>query len=1175
MYLKGIVLENFKSFGSKVSIPFLPGFTAITGPNGSGKSNIVDAILFVLGVRSPKMMRAGKLIDLIYKGDKEAKYCKVSLIFDNSSRAMPIDSDEVVLTRKIKISPLPDNPLNFYSYFYINGKSASLNEFIDLLSSANISPNSIVQQGDVTAIVEMGDMQRRKIIDEIAGIADFDREIEKAQREREEVERNMEHIEIILGEIKKQIRQLKRERDEALKYKELTDELEKSKAMLSYKKRMEIEREMNEVMKQIESYEKNKQSLEEEVANLKKKYKDKQIEFQEIEDKLAEMGGEELLEIKEKIDFFKEESIKAKEKINYYRKEIAERRGEIEEIEGMLGKVLKEEKQYENKIKNYNKELEKIGKEIKKKEEELAKKKKEVESSDERAMQIGREIAKIKKEYEKLLDEIHVLKLEKDRINKQKESVSLQLNELRENKNSFEFELKELKWEISQIRKEEKERSSRKERLEKNLFEKKRQEAEIGERLREIDKEILHIQRELSKLKAREDASSFSVAAREILRLRDEGVIKGIHGSIAELGEAEEKYRRALEVAAGRRIEAIVVEDDEIAAKCIEYLKKNGYGRVTFLPLNKLVKGKPRGKALLVVRNENAIGFAIDLISFDKRYEAAFWYVFGDTIVVDSLNTARSLMGGVRLVTLDGELIESSGAITGGSLPEKSLFGIGDAKKIAELNERLREAGNEQEILTKKLMEIKDELGEIEEELRGISPIENEKLERMEIRKREIESKLKLITNELNKKEEEWKKIEEDFSQLEEKIRGKEKEIERLEELKKRKEKELMSIAEKEAMKAVSILKEEIEKLKEEERNILGEIRTTEKEKEIISSKREEWERKKKENEEKIREIEELLKNEERNYEESRNELKTYEEMERKIISKTKGLAEERDRLYKEIVELENKIDTISTKIETSIDLISKAKARLPTLESALAEVMEIEYEFKEEDIPSIDEIKKRIKELEEKIQKMQPINMRALEEYERQDERRRRFEEDYAQLKEQRDNLMKLEKEIKKKKKETFYQVFNEIKDNFSRIYKELTEGEGELILENPENPFEGGLIIKVKPAGKRALHLHALSGGEKSIASLAFIFSLQAYEPSPFYVLDEIDMFLDEKNAEKIARMLAQNASHAQFIVVSLRRITLKHAHHIYGVTMNKGISTMIGNVNMREVEEMVEVQ
>ena len=196
------------------------------------------------------------------------------------------------------------------------------------------------------------------------------------------------------------------------------------------------------------------------------------------------------------------------------------------------------------------------------------------------------------------------------------------------------------------------------------------------------------------------------------------------------------------------------------------------------MPLNKLVKGKPRGKALLVVRNENAIGFAIDLISFDKRYEAAFWYVFGDTIVVDSLNTARSLMGGVRLVTLDGELIESSGAITGGSLPEKSLFGIGDAKKIAELNERLREAGNEQEILTKKLMEIKDELGKIEEELRDISPIENEKLERMEIRKREIESKLKLITNELNKKEEEWKKIEEDFSQLEEKIRGKEKEIE-------------------------------------------------------------------------------------------------------------------------------------------------------------------------------------------------------------------------------------------------------------------------------------------------------------------------------------------------------------------------------------------------------------
>ncbi|RLF38835.1 MAG: chromosome segregation protein SMC, partial [Thermoplasmata archaeon] len=236
MYLKEIELENFKSFGSKISIPFLPGFTAITGPNGSGKSNINDAILFILGVRSPKMVRAERLSDLIYKGEKDARYCKVSLVFDNSAGEIPIESDEIVLTRKIKLAPLPNNPGNYYSYFYINGKAASLAEFVELLSAANISSSSIVQQGDVTAIVEMGDVQRRKIIDEIAGISEFDKEIDKAKNEREEVEKNIEHIEIILGEIRRQIRQLKKERDEAVKFRELNDELERARAMISFKK---------------------------------------------------------------------------------------------------------------------------------------------------------------------------------------------------------------------------------------------------------------------------------------------------------------------------------------------------------------------------------------------------------------------------------------------------------------------------------------------------------------------------------------------------------------------------------------------------------------------------------------------------------------------------------------------------------------------------------------------------------------------------------------------------------------------------------------------------------------------------------------------------------------------------------------------------------------------------
>lgn len=1173
MYIKCITLENFKSFGSKISIPFLPGFTAITGPNGSGKSNIVDAILFLLGIRSPKMIRAERLVDLIYKGNKDANYCKVSIVFDNSSRRIPIDSDEIVLTRKIKISPLPDNPLNFYSYFYINGKSASLNEFIDLLSSAHIFPTCIVQQGDVTSIVEMGDFERRKLIDEIAGIADFDRDIEKAKKEREEAEKNMEHISIVMDEIKKQLKQLKKEKDEAIKYREKIEELNKMREMLSYKKRIEIEKEIKEIQKQIDYYEKEKINNEKELSDLRKKYKEKQIAFQEIENKLIELGGEEILKIKEKIDFFREENIKAKEKINYYRKEIAEKRGEIQQIKGLIDKISKEEKKCENAIENIKKEIDKIDREIFLKEKEVSQIKAEIEKTDEKTIFLSREIAKIKKEMEKAKEDMHLLLLERDRLIQQRDGLLTKFNELINNKNNFDIELKELKMEIIELQRIEKERKNKKEQLEKNLFEKKKEEANIGEKLREVEREILKVQRDLSKLKLSED-TSLSPSTKEILRLRDEGIIKGIHGTIAELVKVDEKYKKAIEVAAGKRAEAVVVETDEIAAKCIDYLKKNDYGRVTFLPLNKMIAGKPRGKALLVIRNENVLGFAMDLISYDKKYEAAIWYVLGDTIVVNNLDTARSLMGGIKMVTLDGELVEPSGAITGGSLPKSGLFEICDLRKSMELKYKLSELTREQEELTNALIKIKEEIGKIDNELKILPDYKIEEIEKCEVRKREIEGKLKVINDELKKLENELNRINSVVASYEEKIREKQNEISQLEELKKRKEEEVINLASEEKISRINIIKEEIEKLKEESRNLIANLRGKEKEKEVILSQRNEMEKKLSENEIKLKEMEEELIEEEKRYEESGKEIKAYEEIEKKIVSKTKGLSEERDKLYKEIIEIEKLIDNLSTKMEATIDIISKTKARLPSLESALSEIIDIKYEFKEEELLSIDEIKKRIKELEEVIQKMEPINMKALEEYEKQEERKKKFEEDYNRLKEQRDNLIKLEEEIKKRKNEKFYEVFNEIRKNFIRIYHDLSDAEGDLILQNPENPFEGGLTIKVKKNGK-TMNLYSLSGGEKSIASLAFIFSMQAYQPSPFYILDEIDMFLDEKNAEKIAKMILSNSSFVQFIVVSLRRVTIKNANHIYGVTISNGVSTIVGNVNIKEVEKMAEIK
>ncbi len=1171
MYLREVQLENFKSFGRKVKIPFLPGFTAITGPNGSGKSNISDAILFVLGPKSPKIIRAGRLTDLIYNGKKDVNYCKVSLVFDD-------ENGEVVLTRKVKRAPLPDNPDNYYSYFYINGKSASLSDFVNILSASNISANSMVQQGDVTAIVEMGDVPRRRILDDIAGVSEFDRDIEKSEKEKEKVEKNLDYIRIVLNEINGQLKKLKGERDGAIEYKKLDEELKKSKAMLSYKKRVEVEKEIGEVQKQIDSYQNERSRLEKEVKSLKELYRKKQIDLQSIEEKIAGLGGAEVEEIKEKTNAAREEMIKAKEKINYFTKEISDGRAERKELDANLDRLKKEIKDYGRKIEELNKKISAITADKKAKEKELEKIRDSMSHSDRRAMDITRNIAGIKKRYEVERKNLHELELKKDRLAQQMETMDVSISELEENKNTYEFELKDIKWQIDEIRKAEKTKIKGKETLEKELFNGKKEEAEISEMLQKLDREVLHLQRELARLKAKEDAGSYTRATREILKARDDGRIKGIHGSISELGDVDEKYRRAVGVAAGRRAEAIVVENDRVAAECIKYLKNNDYGRTTFLPLNKMVVGKPRGKALMTVRENGSLGFAIDLVKFDEAYRSAFWYVFGDTVVMENLEAARSVMGGVRLVTLGGEIIEASGAMVGGSAPRQVSFGDVDKRRVGEIGRKLAEVTNQQEMLSEKLIEVRERIANAEKELREFGNEVDDRIGRLEIRRKEFEGKLAVISKELDKKKGEREGLESAIKEIEDGINSKALLIEQMEKEGEAAESELKKISKKEITDKIEGLKEATEQLRNEERDISSGIKTLSKEMEVVTERADEIGDRIKEITKKEKEYSSQIKELNALYRENKDKMEALMEVERNMLGKMKGLTKERDRLYRESVEIENKIDSLSTKMETSLDLISRAKSRLPTLEQTLAEMM-IETEdvkFDEKELLSVDELKARIRDMEGKMEKLQPVNMLALEEYERQDERKKKFEEDIARLKEQRRNLIRLVSEIEKKKKDSFYEVYNAVKENFEKIYTELLGGgEATLMLENPENPFEGGLIIKARPKGKKTMRLNALSGGEKSMASLSFIFAIQAYDPSPFYILDEVDMFLDGKNAERVAEMVKERSRNTQFISISLRRVTLNKADHIYGVTMQEGVSTLIGNVNLEQVEEIVEVK
>lgn len=1189
MYLKEIYLENFKSFGKKLKIPFLPGFTGITGPNGSGKSNISDAILFVLGPKSSKVIRAGRLTDLIFNGGstkKPADYCKVSLVFDNSDRTIPIDNEEVTLTRFVKYAD-GAQAQDYYSYFYINGKCSSLSEFENLLAYAQISGDgyNIVQQGDVNAIISMGGVERRKIFDSIAGVAKFDSDIRSSEEKKAGLNANLERIQIILEETKARLSELEDERAKALSYKELRDQLMLRKYQLCGKRKKSAEHELEKVNQQLKTFLDEKRAAELKLENLKKALSAKRKNLEATERKLAARGGEGAKELNEKIAAYRAELVKADEGINYCRDELRklkDRRArtviELNSIERKLGKVLMERKKLER-------ELEERKKTLKNDEDEYKKVQELISKSDTSSRAIQRELVKLKKEYELVQEELKKQKIELDIGAEKARLVTHELSELEENVATYQSELKANEDQIKGLRHELKGGEEHESSIKQKLSALTEKDSELQLKLKGIETIIRKLTTQYSQLKAEFSAvealhKGYTRAVQAILEARDRGELKGIHGAVAELGTPPKEYELALTVAAGGRLQSIVVDNDTQATKAINWLKHKKLGRATFLPLNKLMKGYPAGKALLTVKDPDAIGFAIDTIKFKEEYRRAFWYVFGSTIIMKSLESARKWLGGVRLVTLEGELLEASGAMIGGSIEPRVKFGSSDTE-LDRVGSQLRKELQVQEKLYSELSTTRAELDKLGNELKRIANSRegaSNKLSSLELEKKGYLVKLNNLKELKAEKASKLEALRKFLSTCEERIKSSTEKLAELERAKAEKGKLLLeSAAETLAVKS-SQLQTAIAERSEEIRNLESKLQTLKTESELINQRKQELQEQEasvvKDDEEKSAKIQ-FLTEAKHKY---RNELDALIKVEESASQELKSLNELREKISNQVVELEKDIETAAGRLTTYEDLHSKEARRIPALEERLGELIlelqsyaaQVELK-KEEKVPSMEELKKVIQDCENGMRALEPVNMRAIEDYDQQAKRRGELDKESRHLVEQKEELIKVVLELEKKKKASLLRVFSSVNENFKNIYAQLSNGnEGELALENPESPFEAGLTIKVKK-GKKKLRVEALSGGEKSLTALAFIFAIQEFQPSPFYVLDEVDIHLDAVNADVVAQLIKKSAEVAQFITISLRKVTLKEADHLYGLIKGKDdCSTLIGQVNLAEVGE-----
>ena len=1184
VHLKTVEMENFKSFGGKVTVPLMEGYTAVTGPNGSGKSNISDAILFVLGPKSPKAVRAGRLTDLIFDGGKsknKASYMKVSLVFENQDRIMPWDADEVRLTRYVKMS---DNGQDYSSYFYINDQKSTLTEFDNLLTRARISAEgyNLVQQGDVTHIVQMGNTQRRGIVDSISGIASFDADIDKAEAEKSEATANLERINIVVTELTNEVKKLEKDREDAQKYVEFKDSLDMAKAQHSHRRLQMSKASYDATQQQIEKQQESIQKLAAEKADLESKRDGKKQEISDVEMEIEAKIGPEYRELKEKIESVKVQYATKKDKIEFTESNIEENK---------TFKANFEERINENNVQIANLEENKKDLEIKlfqaerdkdAQSEEEVKISKMISSSGGEHKELQERLEKIEEDISSCSNDLLTAQGKFSKAEAASEEAHGAVASADEKVQNIDFEIKDSKWTLEQMKAEggisTEDYTAKILALRNRETELEKQEVDLNSAYRRIDEEYKSLQAE-KKVSDRMNQGSMAVEA--ILALRNRGEMPGIHGTIQELATVDAGFETALSVAAGSKMQAVVVDDDQVAADAISYLKKERLGRVTFLPLTKMMGGKPRAKAIMSEKESE--GYAIDLIDFNQKYYNAFWYVLGDTLVVKDMDTARRIMGGIRIVTKAGELIEASGAMVGGTINQNKMmkFGAASEDKLTELGENLRKASEALENVRKELKDLRDQIRRADDEMRKSSTAGMEQREKVAGIKAKITELEKSKKDAMQSLTDARAKVAAADSELEETRKVFTMLTERMTlytDQKNRIKDRIAEIAPADLQNRIQRVRDTLHKLTEAISGLKLQVAGIDTE--ILGYRRQ--------NESTQMQLDSVIKDIEDGYrtiEEntgSMNDLKVELDALRKIEAEMEGgiesLRTKKDALLAEMYEFDNQVRERATSMENASAAVESFRAQLGAITQEIAtyqaEVDAITFEV-QQPIPSEEEIKRIIRSCESALQNLGNVNLRAIEDYDEKKNRLDLLNEQVEQLNKNISELTSLTDSLKDKKKGLFMESYRAIDENFKKIYAQLSGGgEAYMALEDEEDPFNGGLIINAKPRNGKLLRLEALSGGEKSLTALSFIFAIQEYQPSPFYVLDEVDMFLDSVNSEMVAKRVKEGSRKAQFIQVSLRKVALAVADQLIGVTRPPtGISKIIIQPDLAEVSKYEE--
>ena len=1176
MYLKRLELQGFKSFADKTVLEFKPGITAVIGPNGSGKSNISDSIRWVLGEQSMKSLRGAKSEDIIFAGTQNRKslgFAEASIVIDNTDGELPVEYAEVIVTRKIYRSG--------ETGYFINKTPCRLKDILELFMDTGIGKDgySIIGQGKIDEILSNKSEDRRHIFEEAAGIVKYRARKSESEKKLEQTKLNLLRINDILSEIEAGLDPLRIQSEKAKRFLELHESLKDIEVGLFIHNIETYKEKLEQVVEDLKILENQKNDEEKKLNNIqnKKGTLKKQIDelIEEIE-KCQNIGFEstnQIEKINSEIGISNEKILHNKENNERLLSEIEDSKQKIKDLqEEKDTKKQKKDSLFSNKEK-FEKELEEKEAELSKLTEGLSTKELEIEAKK----QVIEKNTDLK--YEKNI-EISSLDANFENIEKRQKSIKTEIQETvseldrtRTQKQDMSKEFQKIESEKNNATKELEENSNKKEEIENKIKEFNEQIDKMSYELRMKDS------RQKFLIETEKEKEGYAKAVKLLLTDCDKNadLNKGVHGIIANLISVDKKYETAIEMTLGGMLQNIVTDSEEVAKKLVNHLRANNMGRASFLPITS-IKGSKIDK--IKGKFPGVIGVAADLVKFDKKYTQIVYNLLGRTVIVDNMDTGIALAKenkyGFRIVTIQGDIINASGAITGGSVAQKTVNILGRgreienlAKEIEVLQNKISETKRSKQDYEESISEFVEDSKELDEKIQQINIVyatEKQKMLSVEEQILRLENTLSKLRNENEKIENQKADIKNQKQNIQNSVEDLEKEINELSIVIKE-----FAEANSENQKYIDDLNFDITNLKisvssfDESGSSIDEIieridKDIENYNNAITVKNDQIEDLKREDIE-LKEKIESLKNQ---IIEIKNSVSTSTEKIEQLKLDRVNKNEELNKIEKDITDQFNlledlkgnlvKIDVKKTKLEQDIDLV-------------VNNLWE-EYELTPNNatdhkkVENVQTTQKEVNDIRAEIKDLGSINVDSIEEYKKTKERYDFMCEQRLDLENTISKLRKMISEITDTMKKQFVEKFKLINKNFNEVFVELFGGgKAELILEDEDNVLECGIDIKAQPTGKKLQNMMLLSGGEKAFTAIALLFAILKINPAPFCILDEIEAALDDVNVYRYAEYLKKFCSDTQFLVITHRKGTMEAADTVYGVTMEEnGISKLL---------------